>query len=514
LNPNRDREINLSEIAAIIFDTDGVLTDTASIHAESWKHLFDEYMEGCAKRHNEAFQPFNVDSDYLRYVDGKPRYDGVKSFLESRGIFLPQGSPDDSPDKETICGLGNRKNRYFVARLKKEGVKFYESSIRFIEQLKAGGLRTAVISASRNAEEVLKSAGILGCFDVKVDGIDSDELQLKGKPDPAIFLEAAKRLGVKPEETVVVEDALAGVEAGRRGKFRLVIGVDRTGQGEKLKKQGADVVVRDLSEMKIHLPNPSKSVREKNIDSLPSALKKKDDISRILHEKSPVIFLDYDGTLTPIVEDPAEAKISKNTRRIISRLAENYSVAIISGRDLADVRKMVGVEDIFYAGSHGFDIVGPRGQHRDQERGKSFLPALGHAEKDLAKALEGIPGVRIERKLFAIAVHFRQVDRDRLDDLEKRFDEVLSRYPELKKTGGKEIFELRPNIDWDKGKALLSLLESLYPNSSRVLYPSISGMMRPTRMPSGPSVVVELPLSLARRNAGQQPIMPCETLTR
>jgi alpha,alpha-trehalase len=463
------KEIDLRNSTAIIFDIDGVLTDTASTHAEAWKQLFDMYLKQRAEGHDEAFQPFDIDSDYLCYVDGKPRYDGVRSFLESRGISLPQGNPDDSPDKETICGLGNRKNRYFMERLKKYGAKPYESSIRFMKEAEERGLRTAVISASRNAEDVLKSADILGLFDVKVDGIDSDELQLKGKPDPAIFLEAARRLGVTPKETVIVEDALAGVEAGRRGRFQLVIGVDRAGKGEELKKRGADIVVRDLSELKIHRPKTRKPAKANTIDRLPSALEKKEEVFRLLHQKTPAIFLDYDGTLTPIVEDPAEAKISEATRKIVRRLADQYSVAIISGRDLADVRKLVGIEDIAYAGSHGFDIVGPGGRHKDQKRGERFLPGLDRAQKDLVKALEDIPGARIERKLFAIAAHYRQVDRAKLDELKKRFEDVLSRYPELRKTGGKEIFELRPNVKWDKGNALFTMLELLHTDSSRIL---------------------------------------------
>ena len=442
MKSKRSSEIDLRNITAVIFDMDGVLTDTASVHAEAWKHLFDEYLKERSERNNEAFQPFDIDADYRRYVDGKPRYNGVKSFLESRGISLPQGSPDDKPGKKTICGLGNKKNRYFVTRLKREGASPYESSISFIEQLKARGLRTAVISASRNAEEVLEAADIRSFFDVKVDGVDSDELHLEGKPDPAIFLEAARRLGVKPEETVIVEDALAGVEAGRRGKFRLVIGVDRASQGEELKKRGADIVVSDLSELKIRRPKSRKPGKVKTIGNLPSALEKKDEIFRRLHERTPAIFLDYDGTLTPIVEDPAEAKLPVKTKRIIKRLAEQYSVAMISGRDLADVQNMVGIDDIAYAGSHGFDISGPGGQYRDQEKGKGFLPALDRAEAELAKALQDIPGTRVERKLFAIAIHYRQVARGKLDELEKRFNKVLSIYPVLRKTTGKEIFEL------------------------------------------------------------------------
>jgi alpha,alpha-trehalase len=469
MKSRRSSEIDLTNITAVIFDMDGVLTDTASTHAQAWKQLFDEYLKKRSERQNEVFQPFNINSDYLIYVDGKPRYDGVKSFLESRGVSLPQGSPDDSPGLETICGLGNRKNRYFVERLKREGARPYGSSIRFIERLKARGLRTAVISASRNAEEVLEAAGIRGLFDAKVDGVDSDELHLKGKPDPSIFMEAAKRLGVKPDETVIVEDALAGVEAGRRGNFKLVIGVDRVGQGEEIKKRGAEIVVRDLSELKISWAKSRKPGNVKTIDSLPSALGKKDEIFRRLHERTPAIFLDYDGTLTPIVDDPAEAKLLEQTRKVIRRLAEHYSVAMISGRDLADVQNMVGIENIAYAGSHGFDIAGPGGQYRNQERGRRFLPALDRAEPELKNDLKDIPGARVERKLFAIAVHYRQVDRAKLVELEKRFDVVLSHYPELRKTTGKEIFELRPNIDWDKGKALLSLLEALYTDGSRVI---------------------------------------------
>ena len=463
------KQLNLEGIDAVIFDLDGVLTDTAIIHAEAWKQLFDQYLKQRAERHNEPFRPFDIDSDYLRFVDGKPRYDGVRSFLESRDISLPEGSPDDTPDKETVRALGNRKNRYFLERLKKEGVRPYESSINFIKKVKSRGLATAVISASRNAQEVLEAAGLQGLFDVKVDGVDSAKLRLKGKPDPAIFLEAARRLNVKPAEAVVIEDALAGVEAGRRGEFRLVIGIDRTGLGAELKKRGADIVVRDLSELKVKPARSQKQGPARTVDVLPSALEKKKEIFQRLHEKTPAIFLDYDGTLTPIVDDPAEATLPAKTRKVIKRLAEQYSVAVISGRDLVDVQNMVGIEDIAYAGSHGFDIAGPGEQHRYQERGVDFLPALDRAEAELPKALENIPGVRVERKRFAIAVHYRQVDRSKLGELEKNFDEVLSRYPDLRKTTGKEIFELRPNVDWDKGTALLSLLQTLYADGDRVL---------------------------------------------
>ena len=245
------REINLKMIDAVIFDMDGVITDTANTHAKAWKQLFDEYLEQRAKRLGEPFQPFDIDADYRQYVDGKPRYDGVKSFLESRGISLPYGNSKDDREQDTVCGLGNRKNEYFLKTLKGDSAKAFPSTIQLIQRLKANGIRTAVISASRNCTEILDATGVRELFDEKVDGINSDELGLKGKPDPDIFLEAAKRLGVKPERAAIIEDAIAGVEAGRKGKFKLVIGVDRAGYGDTLKKKGADVVVRDLSELTI-----------------------------------------------------------------------------------------------------------------------------------------------------------------------------------------------------------------------------------------------------------------------
>jgi len=339
-----------------------------------------------------------------------------------------------------------------------------------IKQLKKNGIRTAVISASRNADAVLEAAGIVRLFDIKVDGVDSSELHLKGKPDPAIFLEAARRLGTKPEKTAIVEDSLAGVEAGRQGSFKLVIGVDRSNQSEELKKRGADIVVQDLSQLEISRTSPRQSVRTgRMLNSLPSALERKDEILNRLRERTPAIFLDYDGTLTPIVKDPEKATLSDKTKRVLKRLAEHYSVAIISGRDLDDVQNMVGVGDIAYAGSHGFDIAGPGGKYREQKTGKHFLPMLDGAGEELHKSLRDIPGARVERKRFAIAVHYRQVKNADVDILEHRFDDILSHYPELRKTAGKKVIELRPNIDWDKGKALLHLLDALYTDSSRVI---------------------------------------------
>ena len=462
--------IDPREIHAVIFDMDGVITDTATIHATTWKQMFDEYLKKRAERYGEHFQPFDADLDYRRYVDGKPRYDGVEGFLESRGISLPYGNRGDKPDGETVCGLGNRKNQYFVQRLKKRNVKVYESSVAFIKQLKSSGIRTAVISASRNAETVLEVAGVRDLFSVKVDGVDSVKRRLKGKPDPAIFLEAARQLKAEPGKTAIVEDSLAGVKAGRRGKFKVVIGLDRADQAEQLRKRGAHFVVQDLSEIEVRQPDPGRPAKARQtMDSLPSALERKEEILEQLRERTPAVFLDYDGTLTPIVDDPKEATLPDRTRKMIRRLAQYYSVAVISGRDLGDVQTMVGIDNIAYAGSHGFDIAGPGGKYRNQEMGEPFLPTIEHAEQELRKAVSDIPGARIEHKRFAVTVHYRQVRSADIDSLKQRFDRVSSHYPELRKSTGKKVIELRPNINWDKGRALLYLLKALYTDSSRVV---------------------------------------------
>jgi trehalose 6-phosphate phosphatase len=444
-------------VDAVIFDMDGVITDTASVHAAAWKRLFDGYLHERADRSGEPFEPFDADGDYRRYVDGKPRYDGVRSFLDSRGIEIPWGDAADRPELETVCGLGNRKNGYFLDHLREHGAEPYPSTVELIRELRASGVATAAISASRNMVEVLEAAGVLDLFDVMVDGVVADDLGLPGKPDPAVFREAARRLGVEPGRAVVVEDALAGVQAGRRGGFGLVIGVDRTGHPDDLSAAGADVVVSDLAELELDAAEVP--ARRPGIRDLPVALDHGLDLREALSERRPVVFLDYDGTLTPIVERPEDATLPARTRDAIERLATLAPVAILSGRDLADVRRMVGVEGISYAGSHGFDLLRPDGS--GHQRGREFLSDLDAAERELERRTRDIRGVRVERKAFAIAVHFRQAEEGRIPEIETVVDAVAAAHPRLRRTGGKKIFELRPNVDWDKGKALRWLLEVL-----------------------------------------------------
>jgi beta-phosphoglucomutase family hydrolase len=233
-------------ITACLFDLDGVLTQTAKVHAAAWKQTFDEYLR---QRDGAGFKEFDAVADYDEYVDGKPRYDGVRSFLESRGIELPEGSPDDPPTADTICGIGNRKNDLVQKLIREQGVEVYEGSVRFVRAARDAGLRRAVVSSSANCQEVLIAAGIDDLFEARIDGLVADEQHLKGKPAPDTFLAGARAVGVEPAQATVFEDALAGVQAGRDGHFGYVVGVDRTGQAQALREHGATVVVKDLGEL-------------------------------------------------------------------------------------------------------------------------------------------------------------------------------------------------------------------------------------------------------------------------
>jgi beta-phosphoglucomutase family hydrolase len=236
-------------VRACLFDLDGVLTQTAKVHAAAWKQTFDEYLRKRASARGEDFKPFDEVGDYDEYVDGKPRYDGVRSFLSARGIELPQGTPDDPPDAETIDGVGNRKNELVLKLIHDDGVQPYEGSVRYAQAARERGLRRAVVSSSTNCRDVLSAAGIIDLFEQIVDGVVAERDHLGGKPAPDTFLAGARMLGVEPAEAAVFEDALAGVQAGKAGRFGYVIGVDRVGQAQALAEHGADRVVKDLAEL-------------------------------------------------------------------------------------------------------------------------------------------------------------------------------------------------------------------------------------------------------------------------
>jgi beta-phosphoglucomutase family hydrolase len=247
--PDSKHAITRDRYDAVLLDLDGVITDTANIHATSWKQMFDAYLQQRAADTGEPFRPFEIATDYRLYVDGKPRFDGVRDFLSARGIHLPEGTPDDPPQAETVGGLGNRKNDLVNEVIDAVGVEPYAGSVKLIRQLRQQGFKVAVVTSSQNCDTVLKAAKLEACFDVRVDGNTVRAQHLAGKPAPDTYLMAAKLLGVAPTRAVVVEDAISGVQAGRTGNFGLVIGVARKGNAEELRRHGAHLVVHDLGEL-------------------------------------------------------------------------------------------------------------------------------------------------------------------------------------------------------------------------------------------------------------------------
>jgi trehalose-phosphatase len=453
------------EIEAMIFDTDGVVTRTTAAHFGAWKRLFDDVLTELQPSDSSPF----TDDDYRRDVDGKPRYDGVAAFLASRAITLPWGEPGDDADQITVCGLGNRKDAYFTAYIRAHGVEAFPTTVRFVEALRTEGIATAVISASRNCREVLRAADVEALFDVHVDGLDAERLQLAGKPDPAIFLEAARRLGVEPGRAGVVEDATAGVAAGRGGGFGLVLGIDRTGHPDALATY-ADIVVPDLGDVELGPDRRlvRRAVPDVRVDDLTSALDD-GDLDRRLDGRRPVVFLDYDGTLTPIVARPELATLPPATKSTLEGLSRRCATAILSGRDLEDVRAMVPVDTVWFAGSHGFDLLSPDGRRHEYEGGSRALPELAIAETELREAVLDVPEAWVEHKKYAIAVHYRQTPDEDVPRLHSAVHTVAHRHDGLRMTGGKKIFELRPDIAWDKGRALRWILQQVAPDTSNVI---------------------------------------------
>ena len=236
-------------IRGCLFDLDGVLTKTAAVHDAAWKEMFDDYLRKRARQASQPFVPFDPAGDYDEYVDGKPRADGTRSFLASRGIDLPDGSADDPPDAQTVHGLGNRKNEILLRRIREDGVEAYQGSVRYVRAVRDAGLRRAVVSSSANCRDVLVAAGIADLFEERIDGVVAEREHLKGKPAPDTFLAGARALGLEPSAAAVFEDALAGVAAGRAGHFGYVIGVDRADHGAALRAHGADIAVADLAEL-------------------------------------------------------------------------------------------------------------------------------------------------------------------------------------------------------------------------------------------------------------------------
>ncbi|MBQ0924941.1 trehalose-phosphatase [Saccharopolyspora endophytica] len=438
----------------VVFDMDGVITDTAAVHSEAWRRLFDQYLAERPPTANEDHQPFG-EADYSDYVDGKRRIDGVLDFLGSRGISVPRGDADDPAGFETAHGLGKLKDRYFLETLTAADALLFDDALSLIETLRDRGVRTAITSASRNCRQVLRRAGAVQLFDVRVDGVLADRLGLPGKPKPAVFFEAARRLDTPVSACVVVEDAKAGIQAGRAGSFGRVIGVARTGSPTRLLDAGADAVVSTLHE--ISVTNSS----DRRLSEVPDAHSRWEEIALRLRDRRLVLVLDFDGTLAPIGTDPTEVVLSSQARDVLQQLSRHGPVSILSGRDLQDVRHRVHLDGLWYAGSHGFELVGPDGAVFAQDIGEPALRGLNEAEQFLREELKTVPGARIDRKRFALAVHFRNVHPGSTGEVRSVVERISRTLPMLRLAHGRQVIELLPDVGWNKGRALRWLLQRM-----------------------------------------------------
>jgi len=455
---------------AAIFDMDGVITDTAKVHAVAWKELIDGYLEELRQREPEAgnrLSPFRLPEDYRDHVDGKPRYQGLNAFLEHRDIHLPFGTPEDEPGTETVCGLANGKDRIFNRILDEEGAEIIRGTVDLIGQLKESGLRVAVASSSRNCRKILERAGVLHLFEARVDGETLREMGLAGKPDPDMFVEAARRIGAAPDRSIVFEDAGSGIEAGRRGAFGLVVGVAESDAHRiALRDAGAHLAVTREG-MSALTPGTLDTWFSARNERRPSALEHWPALAERLRSFSPAIFLDYDGTLTPIVSRPDQAVIPPDTRAVVRDLANRYPTTVVSGRGREDVAGLVGVDGLNYAGSHGYDIEagGSSGQETDEpirhEVAAEVLPLVEELTRQLEDELSDVDGTVVEPKRFTVAVHYRMVADGEVARVEETVRSAVSNHPELRVADGKKVFEIRPDLDWDKGKAILWLQEAL-----------------------------------------------------
>jgi alpha,alpha-trehalase len=422
---------------AAILDMDGVLTRTATLHEQAWKEMFDAVL-----RETGDSQPFSSE-DYSRYVDGKPRMDGLRDFLSSRDIDLPE---------QRLDALAQRKNEIYRRSLR-GGVEVFGDAVRTVGRWRSQGLGIAFVSSSRNASEVLEAADLDQLCDVQIDGETAAREGLAGKLE--MFRAAAERLETEPSKAFVVEDAPAGVEAGVEAGFALVVGVARDGNGKILEEHGATRIVRSLDELSDVVEPGSRPAHE-----LPSALNRNRLAART-KLRLPVVLLDFDGTLSPIVEQPDDAAMPEAVHDLVRRLAERCTVAIVSGRDREDVARRVRLPNLWYVGSHGFDIASPDGEIFTREEAEPALPELERAEEEVRNELAGIDGIVIERKAFALAVHYRLASRQGTEKAIGVVQSIARRSDHLTTHSDLLVIELRADVDWHKGHAIDQILATL-----------------------------------------------------
>lgn len=446
----RDFELSRQRFDAVLADLDGVVTDTAILHAQAWKRVFDAFL---ADRCGPGFRPFDAE-EYRELVDGRPRFEGVRAFLAARELTLPEG-PVDATGLDTVHGLGNRKRDHYLALLDERGVPRLPTSILWLRALRRHGYRLAVVTASRNGRDMLATADLEDLFDVIVDGNTVADQGLAGKPDAASFRYAAQKLEVPPERAVVIEDAPVTAAQARAAGFGLTIGFLRDAAARRALTAAAHYVVEDLTDLIV-----AENGESDPADKLPTLA------ARGLPDR-PLLLLDYDGTLTPIVDRPEQAVLAERARRCLAALRGLCPVAVVSGRDLATLDRLIDLDGIAYAGSHGYELALPDGTQLSAPGLERFEHTLAALDEDLARGVGSVPGVLVERKRYSRAVHYRQVPEAEQPSVHSELEALAERYPDLRLGYGKKVVEFLPAIDRDKGRAVQWLMAQLDPTATR-----------------------------------------------
>ncbi len=438
------KKVNKSQ--AYIFDLDGVITDTRVPHIKAWESTLNKFINAKRRTSQRASGEYHefLQSDYRDFIDGRPRVEGIKNFLTSRGIEFNDVEVDN---------ISSEKNQLYLKILKGSGVKIIRDTLIFIHNLKKENIPVGVVSSSMNAHKILDECGIKDFFDVVITPVEALKRSLRGKPSPDYFLEASRSLHVHPSHSSVIEDSVAGVKAAREGGFGEVIGMDHEGDLQNinaLKSEGANIVVDSLLKLKI----------SRTFKRLPNILKDLHKSIFLKDLKDYFLFLDFDGTISPIISDPSKAELLDGVFDLISELSHYLKICIITGRDTEFIQNKIMIKNLVYAASHGFDISFSHDFHYEPEVTKEFINELNDGEFYFNKLLGFIPGIVMERKKYGLALHYRMIKSTEMR--EKIIHEVkkyAAKRVVFKIHEGEMVIELLPNLNWDKGKAIIKIYE-------------------------------------------------------
>ncbi len=430
-------------ILAVLCDLDGVVTKTARVHAEAWKQVFDNFFYHYEEKAHILYS-FNIVNDYIQFIDGEQQIEGVKEFLLSKNISITE---------DIIYDLAQKKDKIFLQLLEKQGVEINDDNFNKLNEWKQQGMKLGLVSSSRNCQPILKKSKLSSFFQVCIDELAEQE-QLKGIYRNT-FLYAATKLNVPPESIMVIEDATVGIEVAKQGNFGLVVGLIHPNNYQKMQKSRADVLVTTLEELVWN----GKQIRfPRYYQHLPNACNQINEMEVLFSNHQLVVFLDYDGTLTPIVGHPENAILNDSMREVLSQLSKLVKITIISGRDRNNIQSLVNLPNVFYVGNHGLDMEGLDEKEIVQKNIESSISTLRQVWQELALKLASVSGIQIEPKKFTLAVHYRNVATEKQSEILAITQQIVERYSNLTIVYGKKVLDVCPKTGWNKGEALKWLI--------------------------------------------------------